>query len=479
VGRSFAQRITAALAAVSALALLITAPAWATPRYASPSGSGSACTSVSKCSIVTAVNSASSGDEVILDGGDYYQSGTTPISTQITANPGIDVHPAAGQTRPRVFSSATNAVSINSGSFLRDIEIVHSGGNGALFTYGTVERVIVRSTGNYACSPLGGATMRDTVCVNTGLGATTRGVLAACSGCVGPSIFRNVTAYSENGYGLEVSVGDATQLTVNATNLIAHGGARDVYASTSGTVGTMSATVNLDHSNYATTQEAVGSGGGTASITPANTGTNQSAAPVFVNTFTGDFHQAGSSPTINAGITDTANGATDVDGEARSQGGATDIGADELPQAAPCACPLIVPRTPDKTKPAMSGFDVEPYAFAPLHRGPSVVTAKRRLRGATVIYSLSEAATVTFKVNKLRHRRCSRKRSPTRRCSYYKRLKGSFTHAGSGGANSFRFSGRLRRKTLKRGRYQLVGRPKDPAGNTGKSARTSFRIVRR
>jgi hypothetical protein len=65
-----------------------------------------------------------------------------------------------------------------------------------------------------------------------------------------------------------------------------------------------------------------------------------------------------------------------------------------------------------------------------------------------------------------------------RRCAYYKRLKGSFTNAGAGGANSFRFSGRLRGKALKRGRYRLVGKPKDPAGNVGKSVRTSFRIVR-
>ena len=42
-----------------------------------------------------------------------------------------------------------------------------------------------------------------------------------------------------------------------------------------------------------------------------------------------DFHQLGSSPTIDAGTVDGLLGAADLDGEARVQGTAPDIGADE------------------------------------------------------------------------------------------------------------------------------------------------------
>lgn len=74
--------------------------------------------------------------------------------------------------------------------------------------------------------------------------------------------------------------------------------------------------------------------------------------------------------------------------------------------------------------------------------------------------------------------RCVSKRRKGKRCTTLKKLKGSFTHQGKPGANSFRFSGRLAGKRLRPGGYRLVGTPTDSAGNKGKSARRSFGIVR-
>jgi hypothetical protein len=57
-------------------------------------------------------------------------------------------------------------------------------------------------------------------------------------------------------------------------------------------------------------------------------------------------------------------------------------------------------------------------------------------------------------------------------------MRGSFTDAGQVGGNTLRFSGRLRGKRLKPGRYRLVALPVDAAGNTGNAVLTQFRVVR-
>ncbi len=57
-------------------------------------------------------------------------------------------------------------------------------------------------------------------------------------------------------------------------------------------------------------------------------------------------------------------------------------------------------------------------------------------------------------------------------------MKGSFTQPGNAGANSFKFSGRINGKKLKRGSYRLTATSTDVAGNRGIATRASFRIVR-
>ena len=63
-----------------------------------------------------------------------------------------------------------------------------------------------------------------------------------------------------------------------------------------------------------------------------------------------------------------------------------------------------------------------------------------------------------------------------RRRTSYVPVRGSLT--GSGRRNWLRFSGRLRGKRLKPGRYRLVALPVDAAGNTGNAVLTRFRVVR-
>jgi hypothetical protein len=58
------------------------------------------------------------------------------------------------------------------------------------------------------------------------------------------------------------------------------------------------------------------------------------------------------------------------------------------------------------------------------------------------------------------------------------KLKGSFVHQGVAGQNSFRFTGRLRRKALALGPYRLVAKLPRPATGRAALAGKAFRIVR-
>ena len=115
----------------------------------------------------------------------------------------------------------------------------------------------------------------------------------------------------------------------------------------------------------------------------------------------------------------------------------------------------------DRQKPVASRLAISPKTLRP--QAPSVAAPAR------ASYRLSEPATMRFRVQ-----RCRKVKRKTR-C---RTLKGSFAHAGQLGVNRFRFTGFLRNRALKAGRYRLVGTPTDLARNKGKSVRAAFRIKR-
>ena len=141
--------------------------------------------------------------------------------------------------------------------------------------------------------------------------------------------------------------------------------------------------------------------------------------------------------------------------------------------------------TPDVTPPSLTAYSLSRSTFAAAATGRSVASAAKI--GTRVRYTLSEPGAVRFTVERgapgrLVQGSC---RTPTRqnlrakRCTRYGTMKGSFTHAGSAGANRFKFTGRLRGRKLRPGRYRLVAVPRDAAGNRSKPKRVKFRIVRR
>lgn len=113
--------------------------------------------------------------------------------------------------------------------------------------------------------------------------------------------------------------------------MIAGGGDADVRVETAGSVSPFAAAF-LINSNFE-----ISTNGGPGTEIPAapGAGDNQTAEPVFVNAASGDFHQVLGSPTIDAGTGGLGLGTLDFDRQARVQGPAPDIGADEFPQSSP------------------------------------------------------------------------------------------------------------------------------------------------
>jgi len=127
----------------------------------------------------------------------------------------------------------------------------------------------------------------------------------------------------------------------------------------------------------------------------------------------------------------------------------------------------------DKTAPAGEPGDddgaAEPQPAAPVTGATlsSIGLSRSRFRaggrGTSIFYTLSADATVSFRVERERDgrrdgSRCvavTRETRSAKPCTRYKFLPGKLIAAGTAGANALRFTGRLRGKKLKPGRYRL------------------------
>jgi hypothetical protein len=291
----------------------------ATERYASPNGSGSACTSASPCSVTQAVNAAALGDEVIVAPGDYAL--TTPLKTASK----IVIHGVAGQPRPRLlFSGGQEGLRVTSGSTLRYVEVDQAPGvdANALFAGdATVDQVIARAAGAGSTAAIQNSTIRNSIAVASG--TTGRALVTDTTGGVNTSTYRNVTAIAQgaNGVAIQVAALFATgRATVNLVNVIGRG-VKGLEARTDSSGA--EATFNVTHTNY------IGPANVGTNATIVDLGGNQTGVPSYANWPAGDFRQAPGSVTIDAGLADPANGTLDVDGDPRNLG-TVDIGADEL-----------------------------------------------------------------------------------------------------------------------------------------------------
>jgi len=457
-------------------------PAGATvTRHASPGGnfeSTNECTDASSpCELQHAFDKSLSGDEVVIHPGVYNRATEVNVN-----NENLNIHGVAGQPRPRIVSSAGGALFVNGpGITLRHIEIENPGGGGLNFrSVGGVAQEVVVQAGTDACLVQLGGTLKDTLCWATGddaLAVTIIGVGASSTFAL-----RNVTAIatgpSSTGLHAEsanVVCGSGCSADVSATNTIARGTQYDVSASADPAASSTS--ITLSYSNFDPGKRAEFSGNAHVN----DGGHNQAGAPLFAAPT--DFHQAAGSPTIDAGLTDDAsNGPFDFDGGARTLGAATDIGADEFVPAAPGAGSGA-----DTAAPAFASLSLTNTVFAVNRAGAAErpAAAGRIPKGTTFRYRLSEAARVTFTVERALTgrrvgRRCVKPRRSNRtrrRCTRHRRF-GRFAQRASAGRNSKRWSGKISRRRLSAGRHRATLVATDAAGNRSRPRRLRFRVVR-
>jgi streptogramin lyase len=133
---------------------------------------------------------------------------------------------------------------------------------------------------------------------------------------------------------------------------------------------------------------------------------------------------------------------------------------------------------------SVSSLKLSPSSFKAAPKGASI-TKKKRKPGTAVTYRVSATASTRFTVESVqtgrkRGKKCVKqtaKNKRARKCTRYVVMKGSFKHAGKAGANRFRFSGRIGRKSLRAGKYRLVA-VASVGTRKSKLRRANFKIVR-
>src|SRR5262249_6757096 len=152
------------------------------------------------------------------------------------------------------------------------------------------------------------------------------------------------------------------------------------------------ATITMIHSDYA-------SPAGLGIVTDG--GGRVTSPPLFANPAGGDFRELGGSPTIDAGLTEEANGPLDFEGNPRTTGAATDIGALEYrpPKSEP-PTGTVVPKSPPSLLAFGPTLPVVSYARQSRSRwrrgnGLATITRARAPVGTVFSFSLNEPATAS------------------------------------------------------------------------------------
>ncbi len=250
------------------------------------------------------------------------------------------------------------------------------------------------------------------------------------------------------------------------------------------------ATLTASNSNIAFADQALG----TQSAPATATVTNDGPGPVVISgeVFNGS-HEFGATADTCKGAT-LAAGATCTITATFSPTAAGVASASVTLASTATTTPLTITfaatGVASASAPALGKLTLSAHAFRAAGSGPSILAALSA--GTLVSYTDSEAAKTKFTVQKntlgvikgvgasahcvaapKRHRHSK----AATYCVFHKTV-GSFSHADKAGANSFRFSGRIDGRKLRRGKYQLVA----VAALSGKhsAARTAkFKVVKR
>jgi hypothetical protein len=335
-----AGRLIASAAVTALVALSAPAAASALTNFAAPTNQGTHdCLSAQDaCELATALTGSPS--EVVLADGEYGTE-AAPLAAFKVSTP-TDIHGPSSGPLPRIFIGTSGISLDNTGATLQRTEVDQ--GSGAYFgveVFGaSMEQDIVN--GSSPCVGYSGS-IRNSLCHSTYTGSS--GALYANGSIGSPSTLtlRNDTLIGSAGSNaVFIDLSGGSPVAFDFTNVIARGpggAVPDINAQASGTT----ATLALNHSSYGTVSDAGG-----ATTTAPGTSTNQTSAPLL----SGEYKELEGSPTIDAGITEAANGPYDLEGSLRTYPiypcGApepppamlsyTDIGAYEYqPPPPPCA----------------------------------------------------------------------------------------------------------------------------------------------
>jgi len=331
-------RRLAALGAIAAVACFpLAASAEADTRYAAPDGTGPAavCSQPDPCSLDDAVEApaVAAGDRVVLATGVYLLSDELDVDDAISVGGAPSAVPTVIATTPGEAAIAVDATDAE----LHDVTLIQLTGFPAVdLSRGLVDRVTAESDGAAACrlgvTGAGQSLIRDSVCWSgpSSVGAAAVSISRAGAG-TRAGVLRNVTAWAagSGGVAIDASASGGGTVSLDAMNVIASGVAADVGTSAAAASTSL---VSLSASNF---EQVVSSGAGTNAVTPPNAAANQTEEPLLVDPPNGEFDQQAGSPTIDAGAEGTFLGDRDLGGEARIQGPAPDIGADERDGTAP------------------------------------------------------------------------------------------------------------------------------------------------
>jgi hypothetical protein len=224
-------------------------------------------------------------------------------------------------------------------------------------------------------------------------------------------------------------------------------------------------TIDADFSSFTTRLE---ENGGTASA-PGSAG-NLSGDPLFIDPGKGNFTLQGTSPLIDrgnpgligAGEVDFAGSPRSLDGN-RDCVAAPDIGAYEVTGQGVACDPA----------PTISKFGMTNKVFAPKGRkgkgASSSAKRKKVKRGTKFTYSLSEPATVKITIDR-------KKRAKKGKKAKFAKVM-TLSGQKSQGRQSTPFSGRVKGRPLKPGKYRARITATDAAGQTSEPRQLAFRIV--
>jgi hypothetical protein len=279
---------------------------------------------------------------VVIETGDYGSPGA-PLGLQIvSATAGLDVHGEDGKPRPRIFgTTAANNTSVldlsGSGVKLRNLEIHQLGAavHPTALTFDGAEAsnllAVATGSGGRGCVLLGNSLLTNSVCdASAQDGRAVFPYRDTGSPAANTSTLRNVTALAPGTGGLGVfAIGgstppDAENITVTNSIIVGPSGHATIEADKQN-AGSGDGKITIDHSNFGFESKGFNNLG---QIVKGPGNQQLVGAPKFVTA--GDYHIAAGSITIDKGADDPANGSTDIDGDSRTLGQATDMGADEF-----------------------------------------------------------------------------------------------------------------------------------------------------